>query len=671
MPEEPEIQYSQEERLLEIKTTLGETALLLEKFTGTEAVSRPFEFEVTLLSPSHLVDMKKLLRTPATVSLYLADGTERPFHGIFRSLKQAEEGEGVDTERQNLGVSNPSRDLTVYKGVLVPSLWFLTLDSNCKIFQEMSVPDIVEKVLTDAGIRDFQFRAPLRDKSRYPDRDYCVQYRESSFNFISRLLEEEGIFYFFAHTASKHTIVFADNSTVLATCPGQAIASYAYGEEGWVKSKEEGVTNLERVEAAHAGKSVLTDYFFEKPTLNLKASLEQDHEEVFDYPGKYTELSEGERYARVRLEEHEAAQFVINGSSVCRAFRPGYNFKLKNHYRPDTNQDYFLTSVTHEAFDSTYRQDKDASHSYKNKFRCIPKSVPYRPQRSARKPVVQGPQPALVVGKAGEEIWVDKYGRVKVQFYWDRLGKKNEESSCWCRVSQIWAGKNWGWMTIPRMGQEVIVDFLEGDPDQPIIVGRVYNAEQMPPYSLPANQTQSGIKSRSSKGGASDNFNEIRFEDKKGEEMVTVHAEKDMETTVEHDDTQKVQNNRTINVDGTHTETIVKETKITITQGNHSLTLNQGNQSVQLDMGNQSTKISMGNQSTSISMGNQTTTLDLGKSSTTAMQAIELKVGASSIVIDQMGVTIKGMMIQIEGEMMTEVKGDGILILKGGFTLIN
>jgi type VI secretion system secreted protein VgrG len=656
------IAYSQEERLLEIKTTLGETELLLERFSGTEAVSAPFEFRCTLLSTLETVDLKSLLRTPATISLSLPDGTERPFHAIFRSLTQAEEGEGTETERQTAGISNPSRDLTVYTAVLVPKIWFLGLDADCKIFQNMSVPDIVEKVLTDSGIRDFQFRAPLRDKSRYPDREYCVQYRESSLNFISRLLEEEGIFYFFEHTATKHTIVFADNSTILAPCPGQPSASYSFGQEGWVESKQEGVINLERIEAAHVGKSTLTDYFFEKPTLNLRANLATDNEEVFDYPGKYTTLEDGERYVRVRLEERETAQFVVNGSSICRAFRPGYNFKLKNHYRADTNQEYFLTSVVHTAYDSTYRQDTGQSHSYKNQFQAIPKSVPFRPQQQARKPVVRGPQPALVVGKAGEEIWVDKYGRVKVQFYWDRLGKKNENSSCWVRVAQIWAGKNWGWMTIPRIGQEVIVDFLEGDPDRPIITGRVYNADQMPPYALPANQTQSGIKSRSSKSGGTQNFNEIRFEDLKDQEMLTVHAEKDMETTVEHDDTQTVQNNRTIKVDGTHTENIVKDTKITIEQGNHSLTLNQGNQSVTLDMGNQTTKLSM---------GNQTTNLDLGQATTEAMQSITLKVGANSIVIDQTGVTIKGIMITIEGEAITEVKGDAVLILKGGITMIN
>ena len=226
-------------------------------------------------------------------------------------------------------------------------------------------------------------------------------------------------------------------------------------------------------------------------------------------------------------------------------------------------------------------------------------------------------------------------------------------------------------MTIPRIGQEVLVDFLEGDPDRPVIVGRVYNADQMPPYTLPANQTQSGIKSRSSKEGGAENYNEIRFEDLKGSEKITVQAEKDMDTTVEHDDTQHVQHNRTINVDGTHTETIVEDTTITITKGNHSLTLNKGNQSTQLDMGNQSTTLTKGNQTTTLDMGNQSTKVDLGKIDMTAMQSITLTVGGSSIKIDQVGVTIKGMIIQIEGECITQVKGDALLILKGGITLIN
>jgi type VI secretion system secreted protein VgrG len=658
MPDDPKITYSQEDRLLKIKTALGETELLLEKFSGTEALSAPFEFRISMLSTDFSVNLKALLRTNVTVTIYLADGTERYFNAVFRSITHAKEGDDVTAVRDNMGVSNPARDLAVYDAVLAPQVWFLSLDADCKIFQSMSVPDIVGKVLKDHGISDYQFRT----HGSYPARDYCVQYRESSLNFISRLLEDEGMFYFFEHTATRHTMVFADKSSLLPPCPNQPAAEYSYDQEGWVGQGEEGVATLERVEQAHTGKVAVTDYSFEKPSLSLLSNLADDHEEVFDYPGKFTEVSEGERYARVRLEEREAQQFVVNGSSRCRAFRPGCNFKLKGHYRADTNQDYFLTAVTHTAVDSTYRQDKDGSHFYANTFKAIPKSIPHRPARQTERPTVRGLQPALVVGKAGEEIWVDKYGRIKVQFYWDRLGRRNEDSSCWCRVSQIWAGKNWGWMSIPRIGQEVLVDFLEGDPDQPVVVGRVYNADQMPPYTLPANQTQSGIKSRSTMEGGSDNYSEISLDDTKGEEMLTIHAEKDMQTTVENDDTQTVQNNRTIEVDGYHKEQIMGDMEIRIQNGHHWLILQSGNQ--QTDLVN-------GDQHTYVERGNQSTTVKLGSITTTAMQSITLQVGNSSIKIDQSGVTIQGMMVNIKGNVLAQVEGGAMLTLKGGITMIN
>ena len=667
-----QVEYSQEGRFLTIKAPpLHENELLLERFSGAEELSVPFQFRLSLLSPNISLDLKNMLRKPVTVGVTLGDATQRHFHGVFRSLKHAKDGGDVLGEQGSPGAPK-TRELVQYEGILVPKLWFLSLDSNCRIFQNKTVPDIVENILTEAGITDFQFSSQTRDTTRYPPREYCVQYRESSLNFISRLLEEEGIFYYFSHTETKHTLIFADNSSISAKCPGQPVALYSYNTSGRPGGGKDAVVNLERVEQAHTGKLALSDYFFETPNLDLDVALKGDGpEEAFDYPGNYEKRGEGDRYARIRLEEREAEQFLLNGVSRCRSFRPGYFFALKEHYRADTNQDYFLTSVTHDAMDSTYRTTGDSAHSYNNTFQAIPKPIHYRPPRRATLPVVQGPQPALVVGKSGEEIWVDKYGRVKVQFFWDRKGKKDEESSCWVRVSQVWAGKNWGWMTIPRMGQEVIVDFLEGNPDRPLITGRVYNAEQMPPYTLPANQTQSGIKTRSSKQGGTDNFNEIRFEDLKGKEQIVVHAEKDMETTVENDDTQTIQNNRTIKVDGTHTETIKKDTTIKITEGNLALTLNQGNQSTKLDMGDQSTKLDMGNQSTNLEMGNQSTKLSLGKSETEAMQSIELKVGQSSIKIDQMGVTIQGMMIQIKGTMMTQVNGQVMVTIKGGITMIN
>jgi type VI secretion system secreted protein VgrG len=677
MPGDPVITYSQEERLLQVQTKLGANELLLERFTGAEELSKPFEFKLTLLSTDSAVDLKSLLRTPLTVTIVMADGTPRYFNAVFSSLAQAKAAGDVGAVSDTRGaISNPREDLAVYQGIAVPQLWFLSLDSDCKIFQNMTVQAIVEKVLKDNKITDYSFRL----NGTYTAREYCVQYRESSLTFISRLLEEEGIFYYFEHTDTKHTIVFVDTSSVLPACPGQAVAQYSFDQAGWVGEGEEGVAALERIETAYTGKAAITDYNFEKPSLNLMATLADANEEAYDYPGEFSEKTDGERYVRIRLEEREALQFVVNGSSRCRAFRPGVYFKLKGHFRKDNNQDYFLTSVTHDALDSTYRQNKEESHYYKNVFTAIPKTVPYRPPRDTPRPTVHGLQPALVVGKSGEEIWVDKYGRVKVQFYWDRVGKKNEDSSCWVRVSQIWAGKNWGWMTIPRIGQEVLVDFLEGDPDRPIVVGRVYNAEQMPPWDLPKNQTQSGILTRSSKGGSGDNANYVQFEDKTGSEQINVWAQKDMNTTVENNDTQHVMVDRTINVDGKHTETIVKDTTITITQGNHSTTvqtgnqsiaINQGNQDTKIDMGNQSTTLSMGNQSNKLDMGNQSTTCSLGKIDMTAMQSITLTVGQSSITVNQMGVTIKGMMVQIEGQIMTQVKGDVILILKGGITMIN
>ena len=293
-----------------------------------------------------------------------------------------------------------------------------------------------------------------------------------------------------------------------------------------------------------------------------------------------------------------------------------------------------------------------------------------RTPRTTPEPVVQGSQTAVVVGKSGEEIWVDNHGRVKVQFHWDRDGRKDENSSCWVRVASTWAGKNWGFIQIPRIGQEVIVDFLEGDPDRPIITGRVYNADQTPPYTLPANQTQSGVKSRSSKSGGSDNFNEIRLEDKKGSEQIFIHAEKDLKTEVENDETRQVDHDRTT--------TVKNNDALTVKQGNQTVVLEMGNQEVTLKQGNQQITLKMGNQATTLDMGNLTAKASLGKIAYEAMQGIELKVGQNTVTIDQTGVTIKGLNVSVEGQIQTEVKGvmtnvkgDGMLVVKGGITMIN
>jgi type VI secretion system secreted protein VgrG len=322
--------------------------------------------------------------------------------------------------------------------------------------------------------------------------------------------------------------------------------------------------------------------------------------------------------------------------------------------------------------------DREEEFKYGNWFTCIPSALPYRPSRVTPVPSVRGVQTATVVGPAGEEIFVDKYGRVKVQFHWDREGSDDVNSSCWVRVATYWAGKQWGAVHIPRIGQEVIVDFVEGDCNHPIVVGSVYNADMMPPWTLPEKKTVCGYKSRSTPQGTPHNFNMLSFEDKKGSELVHAQAEKDLLTLVKNDESREVGHDRVTTIKHDETQTVTNNETITVEQGNQTIEIKQGNQSTTLGQGNQSTELKMGNQSTQLKMGNQTIKLDLGKIETEAMQSIELKVGQSSIKIDQMGVTIKGMMISIEAQvqcqvkaLMTQVNGDAMTTVKGAIVMIN
>ena len=681
--------FSQANRPLRVETTLGEDAVLLTEFAGEEGISTPFSYTLQLLSEDASIDGKKLLRSPATVTLELPGGSTRRIHGMIRRFVQ-------------LGQSETK--LVGYRAEIVPWLWFLSLSSGSRIFQNMSVLDIVEEVFKASkvqGSADFQIKCT----KSYPKREFCVQYRETHFNFVSRLLEDEGIFYFFEHTKDKHVLVLADSNSTVKPCPDQATARMATQAGEW--QEQDVVTELAREDAVHTGKITLRDYDYLQPALQLESSMSGDGKaEAYDYPGNYTKPDEGDRYARLRLEEQEAWLQVSRGASTCRAFQSGYRFDLKKHYRADANQTYTLASVHHSARMGGFHSGEAEAFEYHNTFLALPHRVPFRPPRASRRPVIRGSQTALVVGKSGEEIWTDKHGRVKVQFHWDREGKKNEDSSCWVRVGSVWAGKGWGFIQIPRIGQEVIVDFLEGDPDHPIITGRVYNAEQTPPYSLPGDQTQSGVKSRSSKGGTGENFNEIRLEDKKGSEQIVIHAEKDMQVEVENDETRQVDHDRTTTIKNNDTRTVSegddahtvekgKQTvliekgdqevtlnqgsqKVTLRQGDQSVTLTQGNQNVTLDQGNQEIALKMGNRTIKLDLGNVSTKASVGKISEEAMQGIELVVGQSSVKIDQAGVTIKGLNVTIQGQIqaevkgtMTNIKGDGVLMVKGGITMIN
>ena len=526
--------YTQALRQLQILTPLGQDALLLQGFAGQEGVSQLFEFELRMMSENRHLKLEDLVGKKATIKWLLPDGEERLLNGLISSFAQGGSSMQENGEKPTF--------FTHYRATFVPWLWLLTRTSDCRIFQSLTVPEIFEKILREYGFTEYR----LKLRGHFAPREYCVQYRETDFNFISRLLEEEGIFYFFEHSADNHLLVLANHSNEFKPCPWQETVSYKSitGEE----REDDVITDFTMKREVRPGQYTVRDFNFEKPSLDLTANLHGKGDpqfEIYDYPGEYQSKDEGERLVGVRIEEEDTPQIVVNGASLCRGLASGYRFELRDHFRRDFNQAYVLTAVHHVAdLGESYRSSDGGQETldYNNTFQCIVHPAPFRPPRRTPVPVVRGTQTAIVVGPQGEEIFTDKYGRIKVQFHWDREGKRNENSSCWIRVSQPWAGKGFGGMTIPRIGQEVIVDFLEGDPDRPIIVGRVYNAESMPPYDLPANMAHSGLMSRSTPGGSPSNFNGIRMNDGTGAEEMHIQAEKDMDVLVKNNRTETVGN---------------------------------------------------------------------------------------------------------------------------------
>ena len=603
--------YTQDHRVLAVDTPLGKDVLLLQELSGYEGISRLFSYELDLMAyENNSISFEDIVGQKVSIRIHLPDGTPRYISGYVSRFTQG------DTDE---------RYFTHYHAQVVPWLWFLTRQQDCRIFQNLAVNDIISQVFNLFDFKDFR----LSLKNTYPQLEYCVQYRETSFNFVSRLMEEFGIFYYFDHsTQGKHTMVLADQSSTLPACPGSPL-SFSLQVGGL--TDPEVISDWRVGQEVRTGKYTVTDYNFTTPATSLlandptvvKLSASQPLE-LFDYPGLYTTKDQGDTVAKMRMQEEEAVYMVVLGSGNCRGLMSGYSFELKNHYRGDQNTNYLVTEVRHVASSrETYTsKGMGGGETYSNQFTCIPASVPYRPARVTPKPFVQGPQPALVVGKAGEEIWVDKYGRVIVQFYWDRLGKKNENSSCWIRTSQPWAGQNWGAMWIPRIGQEVLVSFLEGDPDRPVITGRVYNADQMPPYTLPDYQTRSTFMSRSSKGGGTSNYNEVRFEDLKGQEQIFMNAEKDMDLRVENDSREFIGANRHLIVTTNQVEQIQTDKHLHV-QGKHfekvdsDMSLNVGGNQMESVTGNKSLNVT-GDQKESVT-GNVSLSVTQGKSDSITM----------------------------------------------------
>ncbi|MBN1508263.1 MAG: type VI secretion system tip protein VgrG [Sedimentisphaerales bacterium] len=596
---------TQQHRQVGVETPLGKDVLLLVSMSGREELGRLFEFHLDLASENAQIKFSDIVGQNVTVRLEQADGSARYFNGSISRFTQVSSG----------------GDGARYSAIMVPWLWFLTRTADCRIFQEMTVPDIIKQVFRDAGFSDFEDALT----ETYRTWEYCVQYRETTFNFVSRLMEQEGIYYFFRHENGRHVLVLADSSSAHKTCPG--CDSLRCQFSGTPISEEEYIAEWMVETRIQPGSFSLNAFDFKntKRDLHTRASIQREHNaadfDVYDYSGEYTETGDGETYARRRIEELHSQYEAASATSNARGLYTGGTFALADHPRSDQNHDWLVTGANYTLTQSEFSSGGGGQESvYSCSLTAIGSDVPFRPARTTPQPTIPGPQTAMVVGPAGEEIHVDEYGRVKVQFHWDRYGKADQNSSCWVRVGQTWAGKQWGAIYTPRIGQEVIVEFLEGDPDHPIITGRVYNGQAKPPYDLPASKTMSTLKSNSTLGGGGSN--EIRFEDKKGAEQLYVHAQKNEDIVVEDCKTESVGNNETIQIGNNRTESVGKNETLSVGENR----TRQVGKNEQVSVGENRTRNVGQNETVTVAM-NRTHTVGINEAITVGV-AQEVTVGA-------------------------------------------
>ena len=680
---------TQTNRKVQITTPLGKDALLVSRFTGSEQMSSLFQFSIELFSEKADLSADDILGKDVTVKYEPPKGAKRFFHGFVTEFSQV----GFDSHYHH------------YQATVRPWLWFLTRSADCRIFQKKSVAEIFEEVVKPYGFTDYK----LKLSGAANKLEYCVQYRETDFNFVSRLLEQEGIGYHFQHAEGRHTMILANDNSALEKAAGYETVPYYPPSTADAARERDHLSSWSFTKSVLPGVFATTDYDFTAPkkALGGNSSISKPHArasfEVFDYPADLAKFDSGEtsRVAKIRIQELQTNHMVGHGTGNAAGLATGYKFKLDQYPRKDLNIEYLVTGAKYViTSDAMAAGAADPGVECTATIDAIDARTPFRPARVTPKPVVQGAQTAVVVGPGGEDIYTDEHGRVKVQFFWDRLGKNDENSSCWIRVSHPWAGKEWGAVHIPRIGQEVIVDFLEGDPDKPMITGRVYNGGNMPPYALPANKTQSGVKSRSSKDGTPDNFNEIRFEDKKGSEQLYIHAEKNQDIVVENDETHSVGhdrskdvgNNETVNIAKNRTESVGENESISIgknrtetVEENENLTVGK-NQSESIGQDRTLTvgkkeSVSIGDDRTEQVSKNETITIgkdrkhnvtdnDLLKVGKKLMidagDEIVLKSGSASITLKKDGtITIKGKDITLDGSGKINIKASSDVVIKG------
>ena len=642
---------TQNNRLLKIDTPLGEDFLLLSRMSINEEISKLFSCDVELLHEENEdsytptdIDVSRILGKGVTISIVQRDGTSRTFSGMVNSFSRG----------------NRTTRFSYYHATIVPHVWLLTQVTQSRIFQHKSVPDILREVFEG-------FEVSYEVQGSFKKRNYCVQYQETDFDFASRLMEEEGFYYYFEHSGGKHKMIVANTTQSHQNVPSKNSIEYFIKTE----RQEDFIGTIRDLWIdcrLQTGRVTLWDYNFQLPTNKLNAQqpslfnvADNQKLENYVYPAGYGRKYDGidrtggensgelqsifednQRTVSNMMNALDSQYKVLSGFSDCSALTAGHRFTLTNHPNEDMNGQYIVTSIRHEAEQNpTYVTDNEVEEPYTSSFSCIPSGAgtpPYVPPRKTPKPFVQGPQTAIVVGPGGEEIFTDKYGRVKVQFNWDRHGKNDGDSSCWVRVAQSWASNGWGSMFIPRIGMEVIVHFEDGNPDKPIITGCVYNPQTMPAYTLPDEKTKSGIKTNSTKGG--NGFNEFRFEDKKGEEQIFVHGEKDIDVRIKNDARELVKNDRHLIVENNQHEKVKRDKHLKVegdkneeVTGTTSLTTqniqNKAKQNYALDATSE-VHIKGG---TNVVLESNT--------------SLTLKVGGNFININSAGIFIKGTMVMI------------------------
>ncbi len=532
--------------------SLGGTETVGELFTYSIKLKTPDTLNLGYVSPAANLQLKPMVGKDLCVNIELDGGGKRYISGLVTAARVAgHQGRSV-----------------VYELRLEPWLKILTHTSDYKAFQNKNVVDILDEVLDE-----YPWPVEKRLVENYPTRAWQVQYGETDFAFIQRLMQEWGIYWWFEHSENSHTLVLADAINVHKACADSPLVCYY--QKG-LKLDKEFIHTITANESLRSGQWVLNDFDFMKPRSLLKSTVANPREtglaeyEHYEWPGDYFTKSEGEMLTRIRMEEQRSPGSRVQGSGNIRTLMTGFTFTLENYPTAEVNREYLLVQTTLFIQDNAQHSGQEQHFSYSTSFELHPTSEVYRPQRTLSKPHTKGPQSAIVTGPAGQEIWTDKYGRVKVQFGWDRYGKNDENSSCWVRVSYPWAGKGFGGIQIPRIGQEVLVDFKNGDPDLPIIVGRTYNQDTMPPWGLPGAATQSGFYSHTIGGGPA-NANALRFEDKPGGEEVWLHAEKDQRIEVNNNESHWVGNNRLKVIDKTETAIIGEKRSLTVQTDDISL----------------------------------------------------------------------------------------------------